>query len=379
VFLEIIVTAAWLFPMVLFFAVVIGYLHDRKRRICIADEMIIQITTIGNAKIVSNAIRQIRAYGLKIPYRIWIITEPFVDINGYLGADRIIVVPKSFTPKSLYKARAQEYSRIVRRDEGLTRKGVKVLFLDDDTLPTKEYIEAAFLADYDICQGVITPSIGYGRFLSHLDDLRFLNCLMFCSVFQGFGQPLWVHGEGLCVRGDAEQLVTWDYPVFASEDLVFGHMAKDKGLKWGFFHEHICITSPWTVRAFFTQRRRWLWGNIHAFLHVLPLRESALVIAKWISGITVYFVATAGIPLDLLGVINLPQEIRALTQIALAMWLAMFAYAGWVNSGKRVKHALISMALAWVTATAGALVPIIALVQGNPRRFEVIEKEDPRK
>lgn len=380
--LEIITSAvivAWLFPMAFFLAVVIGYIHGRKRRVCTPDELIIQITTIGNAEIVNNAIRQIRAYGLSMAYRVWVVTEPLVDVSEYQGADRIIVVPENFTPRSLYKARAQEYVRRVRRDEGLDRREVKILFLDDDTLPTKNYIEAAFFADYDVCEGVITPSIGYGRFLSHIDDLRFLNCLMFCSVFQGFGQPLWVHGEGLCVRGDAEQSVTWDYPVFASEDLVFGHMARAKGLKWGFFHEHIHITSPWTLHAFLTQRRRWLWGNIHAVRYVLPLPVSALLITKYLLGFTTFFVAAIGILLHRLGMIDFSLEVRVLTFASLAMWLGLFAYAGWVNSGGQVKHALISMILAWITAAANILVLIVVFVQGNPRRFEVIEKVAPRK
>ena len=52
-----------------------------------------------------------------------------------------------------------------------------------------------------MCEGIPTPRTGYGRFLSHMDDLRTINCIYMCSVFQGIGHPIHVHGEGLCVRG----------------------------------------------------------------------------------------------------------------------------------------------------------------------------------
>jgi hypothetical protein len=40
---------------------------------------------------------------------------------------------------------------------GLDGDDIKVLFLDDDVSLTQNYIERAFAADYDLCQGVITP------------------------------------------------------------------------------------------------------------------------------------------------------------------------------------------------------------------------------
>ena len=45
-------------------------------------------------------------------------------------------------------------------------------------------------------------------------------------------------------------------------------------MRWGWFHEYIELTSPWTWGAYFKQRRRWMWGNIHAIVNrdVLPFR-----------------------------------------------------------------------------------------------------------
>jgi hypothetical protein len=72
------------------------------------------------------------------------------------------------------------------------------------------------------------------------------------------------------VTGAAEARATWDWPVVASEDLVFGHQGRpDLGL----VPRYAEVTSPWSVRDFLVQRQRWLWRDIHAVRHraVLPL------------------------------------------------------------------------------------------------------------
>ena len=201
-------------------------------------EAIIQITTTGaeHAR-VTEIIDQIRSYTLKMDYQIWVVTEPGTR-SDYPFADRVLIVPASFAAKSGRKARALEYSRQARSSEGLARADVKIIFNDDDVSLTEGYISAAFAADYDICEGVVTPRSAYatrplGHFLaSHADDIRTHACLVYCSVFQGIlGWPLHVHGEGLTVTGEAEAEITWDWPVIASEDLVFGQRAaRAKGL-----------------------------------------------------------------------------------------------------------------------------------------------------
>src|SRR5579859_3222845 len=266
--------AAFLRPAVEALMVAIGVWHfhtNFQRNGSKFNKLVIQITTIGKEQErVIELIREIRSMSLTMPYQIWVVLEPGFDQN-YPGASRVIVVPPTFTALSRCKARALEYSRLLRKQEGLDQKDVKILFLDDDTTPTQKYIETAFEGDYDVCQGVTAPRIQYGSlplrhfFLSHMDDMRFACCFIYCSFFQGVvKRPLYVHGEGLCATGYAETIVGWGYPIFASEDLVFGQNAADKGLSWGWFHEYIQLTSPWTWMDYLKQRRRWFWGNMHA-------------------------------------------------------------------------------------------------------------------
>jgi hypothetical protein len=379
---------AWFTPMLCAVMILAGALRARQtsKRTLFPPPivLIIQITTVGNEETVNAIIRRIRGYQLPFPHRIWVVTEPWASAN-YQGADELIVVPQDFRCQASYKARALEYSRRVRAKRRLNDYFVKVLFVDDDGVPTKRYIEKVFGADLDVCEGIPTPRTGYGRFLSHMDDLRTINCLYMCSVFQGIGRPIHVHGEGLCVRGSAEARVTWDYWMFASEDLVFGHIAAFKGLTWGFVWDYVEITSPFTWRDFLTQRRRWLWGNIHAIRYVLPLSSIILLIALYLYGLFTFVASTIGIVLALMGSLPFESSIMPWLLVSMALWLSMFALSGWINSGgtgsrgiRRVWDVTVAVLLAFLSSAVAIGVQIVALLKGNPRRFEVIHKTDPK-
>lgn len=379
---------AWFTPMLCITMILGGFLNARRtaRRVIgpPPELLIIQITTVGNEPTVNEIIRRIRGYALTIPHSIWVVTEPWAS-GDYPDADELIVVPEEFRCESSYKARALEYSRRLRAERGLNDYFVKVLFLDDDSMPTKRYIQRVSVADYDVCEGIPTPRTGYGRFLSHMDDLRTINCLYMCSMFQALGHPIHVHGEGLCVRGSAESLVTWNYDMFASEDLVFGHMAVIRGRSWGFVWEYLAITSPFTWKDFLAQRRRWLWGNIHAVRHVLPLRSSVLLIALYAYGVFTFVLSTLGIVLTLTGIVTLSQRTVAWLIVSMTLWLSMFALSGIVNSTgnaitglRRAWDVLAAVLLAFVTSAVAIGVQVVALFVGNPHRFDVIQKTDPK-
>jgi hypothetical protein len=361
------------------------------------DRYIIQVTTVGREQDrVNEIIAEIRSYPMSMPYEIWVVNEPGMG-DAYPDADMVVTVPADFECIASYKARALEYSRRVRQRMGYNGPRTKVTFLDDDTSPTWEYLETAFAADYDICQGVTAPRIRYGArpwvhfLLSHVDDLRFHNCMTYCSSFQGvIGKPLFVHGEGLTITGWTEELVTWDWRIFASEDLTFGSNAAARGLRWGFFHEYIQLTSPWTFKAYFKQRRRWMWGNIHAVVNrdVLPLGPAVRVALRYVLSLFTFFASAAGIALILSGTVRPPQWAFALFWLSLAAWALVFVLAGWVNAGQRadyrqsraafwanrVAQTLVALLLSPVTATFTIVALITTLYMGNPRSFEVIAK-----
>ena len=299
--------------------------------------------------------------------------------------------------RSAKKARALEYSRLVRMRMGLERGDVKILFNDDDVGLTQGYIERAFTADYDICEGIVTPRTLYavrpfGHFaVSHADDIRTHACLVYCSVFQGIlGRPLHVHGEGLTVTGEAEGLITWDIPLVASEDLAFGQRARTEDLRWGWFHEYAEVTSPWSVRDFLVQRSRWLWGDIHAITHrdVMPLMAAVRVVAKYAVGVLALVCSVAGLYLRISGRIPATDMVLSYAKLSLLAWVGLFFACGWIAAGSatsarnddsRLLAGVIAVLMMPVSVALTFAALVVPLLQGDPRTFRVIAKTRGRK
>ncbi len=378
----------WLYPLAESATAIIGFGRALARRSKLdqsgATEAIIQITTIGNYETVNEIIATVRSYDLPFPYAFWVVVEPGIP-NHYVGADEVLVVPEEFVSLARYKARAQDYSRQVRAERGLDRHDVKILMLDDDSLPTRKYCIDVVGADYDICEGILTPRRGYGRFLSHVDDLRTFNCLTICSFWQGIGHPVWVHGEGLCLRGSAEAIVTWNYPVMASEDLTVGQNAVERGLTWGFVWEYVQLTSPFTWHDLVTQRRRWIWGNIHALRHgLVPPLGTAITVFRWILGLTIEILVVIAFALVPLGIWRPPSGLLPILLVSLALWILLFGVAAWISAEgegvtlpKRIGNTLVGVLLAPVTSFLTSAVLIWSLFKGRPKKFEVIAKAAP--
>jgi hypothetical protein len=384
-----VVLILWLYPFLEFSWLVIGLgraVRNKKRDLgdSGATEAIVQITTIGNYDSVNEIIQAVRDYQLSFPYKFWVVVEPGVE-NHYTGADLVIEVPAEFDCLASYKARAQEYSRRVRQERGLNRFDVKIFMLDDDSLPTKSYFESLYQADYDICEGVLTPRRGYGRFLTHLDDLRTYSCLVICSFWQGLGHPLWVHGEGLCLRGSAEEQVTWNYPVVASEDFTVGQNAVELGLKWGFVWEYVQLTSPFTFKDFLKQRRRWLWGNIHAMRHgLVPPLGGSIVAVRWVLGLIIEILVTLAFILVPTGEWRPPRVLLAILITSAVLWFASFVGCCWIGANedgvplwKKILNTAIGTLLAPASAAITAYVIIRNFIKGDPKAFEVIDKVNP--
>ncbi|CAM2955326.1 glycosyltransferase family 2 protein [Skermania piniformis] len=365
--------------------------------------LVVQITTVGRERDrVVEIISRIRAYRLPIDYQIWVVLEPG-HTRDYPGADFVFVVPEEFACSAVAKARAQEYSRLMRERCGMSYDpGLKLLFLDDDVEPTREYIMLGFAADYDVCQGVTAPRIHYGRrgvkhfLLSHMDDMRFLACLVWCSFTQGvLRRPVYAHGEGLFMTARAERTVTWNYPIYASEDLVVGQNAAALGLSWGWFHEYIELTSPWTWTDYLTQRRRWLWGNIHAVTHrgILPGWGRVFVVARYLLGAFTFAFSLLGLFAILMGWLHLDGVLFVYCWGALVAWIFSFAVTGWVSSGRRPPSeagspasvlaerlfqsmAAVVLAVTLITPAWTVLALLLGLIKGNPRGFQTIAKTE---
>ena len=387
------ITIAWSVPLAELLMLTAGHINYRCRfRTAPAGkftELIIQVTTTGREHArVSEIIAQIRDYRLSMPYRIWVVTEPG-QRTDYPQADRVLVVQLSFAPESKYKARALEWSRLVRAAQDLDRPDVKIMFCDDDVTLTRQYIERAYAGNYDICQGVVSPRTNYavrplGPFLvSHADDIRTHACLVYCSVFQGiFQRPLHVHGEGLMVTGSAERAVTWNWPAVCSEDLVFGQRAARQKLRWGWFHEYAEITSPWTLRDFLSQRRRWLWGDLQAIGNrkLMPPTAALRVSVKYLAGVAAFAGSVLGLWLRVTGRIPAGSPLYTYAKLSALCWAGVFFAAGWLGAANhdgddsRMLSGTLAVLLMPVSAALTLAAIIIPLLQGPQKGFSVIAK-----
>ncbi|MFV0373759.1 glycosyltransferase family 2 protein [Microbacterium sp.] len=386
-------------------------------------ELIIQVTTVGKEpELVQRTVDTIRGYKLKMPYQIWVAIEPghFVD---YENVDRVIVVPDDFECLPIDKARALEFTRRLREELGLSRPDVKIILVDDDTLPSRRYVNLAYTGDYDLCQGVTVPNrwyaIGGWRhfLLSHLDDIRTRNCLVYCSCTQGMLQkPLFVHGEGLCITGHAEKIVTWNRRIVASDDLVFGTNAAHRALSWGYFHAAIQLVSPWSFRENLNQRWRWTWGNFDAIASrdIMPRGAAIFKAAKYAMGLISVTASTTGLILLLTGQIKVPHQAHTVFLISLSLWFFSYGISGWINAGgqpnreqaanreawgwfsrrvlwplsghstarvasvrfwgSRVMQGLAATILTPMTALTPIFVIIYSVVRGRPKKFIMIKK-----
>jgi hypothetical protein len=374
---EILVLVVWLFPTFVLCGILYGYCKSKfcfKVNISLTKKIIIQITTLGNFKIVNRNIEVIRSYDLSYSYEIWIVTESSL-LQKYNGADRVFKVPCEFKSIAKYKARALDYSSHLRKNLGINTSDVKILFLDDDTIPSKEYIEKCFIADYDVMEGIIQPRLNYGTRYSYVENMRTLACLSVCSVYQSHGHPVWVHGEGICVRASTEHKVGWAFDVISSEDLVFGHSCTTNKMKWGFIWAGMYTTAPWTFRDYFIQRRRWLWGNVHAIIRILTWQSKFRIICFYLLGVSVLWVSTLGSIMDLAGFLNFTSHERIFSYFSLATWLGIYCYIGYLVGNGRLKHIVLSMALAWYTSIMNTFPICIGLFTKKPPKFDVIQKE----
>lgn len=363
-------------------------------------QLIIQVTTVGKEpELVQRTVDTIRNYGLGMQYAIWVAIEPGHHTE-YTNVDRVIVVPTNFKCKPVDKARALEYTRRLRKREGLDRPDVKILLVDDDTLPSKKYVNRAFNGNYDICQGATVPNRwfavgGWKHFvLSHLDNIRTRNCLIYCSCTQGVTQkPLFVHGEGLCITGEAEGIVTWDRKIVASDDLVFGTNAARLGLSWGYFHAAIQLVSPWSFRENLTQRWRWTWGNLDAIMdrEIMPLAAATFKGFKYALGFVSIIASTTGAVLLWFGIAKVPPQAHTVFWVSLGCWVGSYALSGFINSGGQPNREGRSFVGFWTfrivqTIAAGLLTPMTAItpvfviaysiLRGRPTKFVMIKKSN---
>jgi beta-1,4-mannosyltransferase len=267
----------WLIGMPIYF--MLAYQIIRYRKFLVKKsfvpinpkKVIFQITTIGNMKIVQEAVRNIDRICKEVGYSnygISVVSEVEETFDGAVT----MTVPKDYstTNNAKYKARALNYAVEQREKNGENTDDIWVYHLDDESMITKQGL-LSVLDHIDnnrepIAEGLITypNKIDVGsKIVKYLDAVRPTFCYSCCAMLKSKGKPDWLHGSNLLLRADIEKDIGWDFPNTCAEDSLFGYVAYKKyGGIFGWHGGVLEEQSPFTFSDFIKQRQRWIKGNI---------------------------------------------------------------------------------------------------------------------
>ena len=393
--LEYVISAVWLSPIFYLFVLLFGKWFNLRRKSKLVkqkgpvekkiDKIIFQIPTVGNFRSVNKIFEKVKSYEIPAPLETWVVVEEWDKNKAQYKCDKVIVVPKDFECEDLYKARALEYARRLRKQmvaNGELSSDYLLLQGDDDAVPSEGFIQESLTVNADITIGTITPKVA-GILSTIIDYERCVACGIFCNFFTNLGQPLWAHGEGTVMSSKVDQNVSYDISGFtkntkekliSSEDAFYFHKAAVLGFDIFNSEERIFILPPLSLSDAVKQRRRWFWGQ-WALLRqkMLPLPNRLRLGIIGFSGLWFYFIGMLGLPLQYFGLINMPGVLFQLIITTLVLWFGMRAYI--IGKSMGWKQGIIGSLLSYATVTLNSFVHLVGLIKGDPHNFEVIRKE----
>lgn len=267
----------------------------------LAGKLIFRYVTRGHSpNLVSDNVRNASHLLQKtLPLNTWAI-EIVTDnpLPGIPDAPhvRIIEVPAAYKTKygSLYKARALQYALNVSP----AQPEDWIIHLDEETQFDAETVRAIYCfaarETHLTAQGhQKLPRIGQGvilygartivnRLTTLADSIRVGDDYgRFRLQYENGKAYFGIHGSYIVVNNRVEYLVGMDHGPEASitEDAYFALMAQNMGVKFSFIHTVMYEKSPFSIRDFMRQRRRWFGGLwLVALSRDIPLRQRWILI-----------------------------------------------------------------------------------------------------
>jgi cellulose synthase/poly-beta-1,6-N-acetylglucosamine synthase-like glycosyltransferase len=324
-----------------------------------------------NPEVVQQILARIQSYGF--PIEQFVIKE---ERDGFAYSAREIVVPKTYqAPKgSRNKMRALHFGTLWLAEKGYGRE-TYIIFMDDDSVVTRDYVRYVYGMPYDAGQGMIhLRAVGHHLLSTLADFIRVTDCEVFCRQFNRGHVPRIAHGEGLVVRADVAAEIGWDYGTYGAEDLLMALYVYTRGYRFGFIPAFVEISPPTSRSDFFKQRRRWLFSFFRAgpvIREVSPFTYYFGIyryILGWTGFIGIYLLVADNVLL-------LPIDPLVFSMSAFNLAAYFLAYQYGAASLHSWKYSLKMFALQFVVAFyEGGTVILSVFRPPSKTSFEVIRK-----
>ena len=300
----------WTIPLLASISALIGYFSIKddyfklKRKPQKGDyKVIFQITTRGfNVDALKRSVESVKYWAPKYlkNYEIWVVTEPDAnsEIDNIKDA-KIIKVPYDFSTKNgaKYKTRALEYAKQLRKD--YDHENTWIYFMDEESIVGEDTILGIidFIENKRglIGQGLIIYPNFFGKNIctSLADSIR-SSADISTYVFQiKIGFVSWMHGSHILIRSDIEQQIGWDFGKTWGEDSLFGLKAQELGYKIEWLKGRLYEQSPFDIKDFLKQRRRWALHPFDVLKKKVPLKVKLTYFYSLLIWITGLFSLTA--------------------------------------------------------------------------------------
>ena len=299
--------------------------------------LIFQITTKGNIPIVQATIDRVNSVCKEIEYKkyeVWVVT----DVQEEFANCRTIVVPKDYSCNAVYKGRALQYAVETRKKEKKNTEDLYVFHLDDESLITKQTLCSilTFLENNPppISEGLIIYPLQEKEKIriTHLLDTLRPFCCFECLDFMKRGNPAYIHGSNLLIRNDIEEEVGWENGRTIAEDSLFALKARSKcgSAVFGWHGGVIEERSPFDLKDFFKQRKRWYYGLVQN-LQYLSVKNKILQLIRamiWSFGFISGLVSILALvyPQDML------IYFRVVFLVTTLLWLCSYQIGAFMNS-----------------------------------------------
>ncbi|XP_054163777.1 beta-1,4-mannosyltransferase egh-like [Oppia nitens] len=218
---------------------------------------------------VANHIEKCLRVGLN-NFIVEIVTEKSMSFitNKYI---KEIIIPKHYETKSgaIFKARALQYCLDIE-DKDMLDDNDWIVHLDEETIMSEDAIKGIvnFVCNgkHDFGQGVITYAENgiHNVWTTLMDTNRVADDMGKVKFqFKFFNKPVfsWKGSYFVC-RAKAERTVTFNHGIDGSiaEDCYFALKAYQIGYTFDWIEGQMWEQSPFTIKDFIRQRKRWMQG-----------------------------------------------------------------------------------------------------------------------